>query len=272
MLKKIKKNKIAFISFLTIILIILLAVFVPVITPYSYFEQELSMANSPPSFSHIFGTDNLGRDLFTRVLYGARISLAIGFFAAFLNLIVGVLYGGISGYFGGNIDNVMMRIVDIFYSIPLILYVVLLMVVLKPGLVNIFIALSIVYWLRMARIVRNQVMSLKNKEYVLAAKMLKASHFRIITKHILPNCFGPILVTATLAIPEAIFTEAFLSFVGLGVTAPMASWGVLAVDGLNSLRSYPYQLLFPSLFICITMFSFNFLSDYLRDVFDPKMK
>lgn len=270
--RRLKTNKPAMAGLAAIVLISLLAVFGPLLSPYSYSDQVLADANQPPSAAHWFGTDNLGRDLATRVLYGARISLAIGVVASLINLTVGVVYGGISGYCGGRVDSVMMRIVDILYGIPLLLYVILLMVVLKPGLTNIFIALGLVYWLRMARIVRGQVLALKEQEYVLAARLVGASGWRIILRHLVPNAMGPIIVTLTLSIPEAIFTEAFLSFIGLGVSAPMASWGVLASESLAGLRSYPFQLLYPALAISITMLAFNFLGDGLRDALDPRMR
>lgn len=269
---RLKKNKAAMAGLGIIILISLLAIFGPLLSPYSYSDQSLSEANQPPSAAHWFGTDNLGRDLATRVCYGARISLSIGIVASLINLGIGVLYGGISGYFGGRIDSVMMRIVDILYGIPLLLYVILLMVVLKPGLLNVFLALGLVYWLRMARIVRAQVLGLKELEYILAARVLGASHQRLILGHLLPNSLGPIIITLTLSIPEAIFTEAFLSFIGLGVSAPMASWGVLASEGVVTLRSYPFQLLSPAIAISLTMLGFNFLGDGLRDALDPRMR
>ena len=269
---RLKKNRAALAGLSIIVFISLLAVFGPMISPYSYSDQTLSNANQPPSAAHWFGTDNLGRDLATRVCYGARISLAIGIVASLINLGIGVLYGGISGYFGGRIDSVMMRIVDILYGIPLLLYVILLMVVLKPGLLNVFIALGLVYWLRMARIVRAQVLGLKELEFVLAARVLGASPRRLIFGHLLPNSLGPIIVTLTLSIPEAIFIEAFLSFIGLGVSAPMASWGVLASEGVVTLRSYPFQLLWPAVAISLTMLGFNFLGDGLRDALDPRMR
>lgn len=269
---RLKKNKAAMAGLGIIILISLLAIFGPMLSPYSYSDQSLSEANQPPSAAHWFGTDNLGRDLATRVCYGARISLSIGIVASLINLGIGVLYGGISGYFGGRIDSVMMRIVDILYGIPLLLYVILLMVVLKPGLLNVFLALGLVYWLRMARIVRAQVLGLKELEYILAARVLGASHQRLILGHLLPNSLGPIIITLTLSIPEAIFTEAFLSFIGLGVSAPMASWGVLASEGVVTLRSYPFQLLSPAIAISLTMLGFNFLGDGLRDALDPRMR
>ena len=239
---------------------------------YTTLISDSSKAFIKPNSEYWFGTDNLGRDLATRICYGARISLSIGIVASLINLGIGVLYGGISGYFGGRIDSVMMRIVDILYGIPLLLYVILLMVVLKPGLTNVFLALGLVYWLRMARIVRAQVLGLKELEYVLAARVLGASHRRLIFGHLLPNSLGPIIITLTLSIPEAIFTEAFLSFIGLGVSAPMASWGVLASEGVVTLRSYPFQLLSPAVAISLTMLGFNFLGDGLRDALDPRMR
>ena len=238
---RLKKNQAAMSGLAIVVIITLLAIFGPMLSPYSYSDQSLSDANQPPSAAHWLGTDNLGRDLATRICYGARISLSIGIVASLINLGVGVLYGGIAGYCGGRIDSVMMRIVDILYGIPLLLYVILLMVVLKPGLLNVFIALGLVYWLRMAQIVRSQVLSLKGLEYVMAARVLGASPARLILGHLLPNSLGPIIITLTLSIPEAIFIEAFLSFIGLGVSAPMASWGVLASEGVVTLRSYPFQ-------------------------------
>ncbi len=270
--RRLKQNKLAMAGLAVIVLIALLAALGPLFSPYSYSDQVLADANKPPSAGHWFGTDNLGRDLLTRVLYGARISLAIGVVASLINLTIGVVYGGVSGYFGGRVDNVMMRLVDILYGIPLLLYVILLMVVLKPGLTNIFIALGLVYWLRMARIVRGQVLAIKEQEYVLAARLVGAAPWRIILRHLVPNSMGPIIVTLTLSIPEAIFTEAFLSFIGLGVSAPMASWGVLASESLAGLRSYPFQLLYPALAISVTMLAFNFLGDGLRDALDPRMR
>lgn len=270
--RRLKKNKMAMAGLCMIFIISFLALFGPMLSSYSYSDQKLENSNMEPSSSHWFGTDNLGRDMLTRVLYGARISLSIGIVASLINLTIGVIYGGISGYFGGRVDSIMMRVVDVLYGIPLLLYVILLMVVLEPGLTNIFIALGLVYWLRMARIVRGQILSLKEQEYILAARLIGTGTWRILLRHLIPNSMGPIIVTMTLAIPEAIFTEAFLSFIGLGVSAPMASWGVLASEGVTSLRSYPFQLFFPALAISITMLSFNFLGDGLRDALDPRMR
>lgn len=269
---RLKKNKMALLGLIIIVCLIVVAIFGPIFSSHTYDEQNLMMTNSSPSWEHWFGTDNLGRDIFIRVLYGARISLAIGIVASLLNLFIGVIYGGIAGFFGGKIDRIMMNIVDILYSVPTLLYVILLMVILKPGLINIFIALGIGYWLQMARIVRGQILSMKEQEFILAARTIGVSKKRILFRHLLPNAIGAIIVTMTLAIPDAIFTEAFLSFIGLGVSAPMASWGVLASEGVNNLRAYPFQLFFPAVAISVTMLAFNFLGDGLRDVLDPKMR
>jgi len=289
--RRFKRNKPAMIGLITIITLILCAIFIPFFWPYDYADQIRGHESQTPSWQHPFGTDSLGRDLFIRVMYGARISLSIGLVASLINLTIGVLYGGISGYVGGRVDNIMMRIVDILYSVPLLLYVILFQVVLeKPielafestflrvfkgvgsDLILIYIVLGLVYWVDMARIVRGQVLSLKNQEFVLAAKAQGASAWRIIRKHLIPNAIGPIIVTVTLAIPSAIFTEAFLSFIGIGVSAPMASLGTLASDAYRGFRSYPYLLFFPAIFICITMIAFNLIGDGLRDALDPHMR
>lgn len=267
---RLQQNKLALVGLGIIVVMIILAIVGPMFSSYTYAEQDLMAANQGPSSAHWFGTDTLGRDLYTRVMYGARISLTIGFVAALINLVIGVIYGGVSGFFGGKVDRVMMGIVDILYGIPLLLYVILLMVVLEPGLTSIFIALGIAYWLTMARIVRSQIIKIKKEEYVIAAQSMGIPSWRILWRHILPNCAGPIIITMTLAIPEAIFTEAFLSFIGLGVSAPMASWGVLAAEGINSMRSYPFQLIFPALAISITMLGFAFFGDGLRNALNPK--
>lgn len=267
---RLKENKLALFGLFIIICMLLLAIVGPWLSPYTYADQNLAEANQAPSAAHWFGTDTLGRDLYVRVVYGARISLAVGFVAAAINLAIGVIYGGVAGFFGGKVDRLMMGFVDILYGIPLLLYVILLMVVLSPGLTSIFIALGIAYWLTMARIVRSRIVTLKNEEYVLAARSMGVPASRILFRHMLPNCVGPIIITMTLAIPEAIFTEAFLSFIGLGVSAPMASWGVLAAEGINSIRSYPFQLVAPALAIAITMLGFTFFGDGLRNALDPK--
>lgn len=269
---RLKKDKMAMAGLCFIVFLMLLALIGPMLSSIGYADQDFNNVNAGPIYEHWFGTDSLGRDLFIRVLYGARISLSIGLIASLINLVIGVLYGGISGLMGGKVDRIMMNIVDVLYSVPTLLYVILLMVVFKPGLLNIFIALGISYWLQMARIVRGQVLSIKEQEFVLAAISMGASKWRLLTKHLIPNAVGAIVVSWSLSIPDAIFTEAFLSFIGLGVSAPMASWGVLASEGINSMRGYPFQLFFPAAAISLTMLAFNFLSDGLRDALDPKMR
>jgi oligopeptide transport system permease protein len=269
---RIRKNKLAMGGLIFIIVITLAAIFGPMLSKYNYTAQDLSMADMGPSSAHWFGTDKFGRDLFVRVLVGARISLTIGFVASALSIFIGVLYGGISGYCGGTVDNIMMRIVEAIYAIPMTIYVILIMIVLKPGLESIIIALTISFWITMARIVRGQIMSLKEQEFVLAAKTIGASPLRIILKHLIPNCMGQIIVTLTLSVPDAIFQEAFLSFIGLGISPPLASWGSLASDALGGFQLYPYQLLFPALAICFTMLAFNLLGDGLTYALDPKMR
>ena len=222
--------------------------------------------------SYLLGTDMLGRDLLTRLMYGARISLTVAFIAAFINLVIGIIYGGISGYLGGNIDNIMMRVVDIISTIPLTLYVILIMVILDSGFASIIVALSSVYWVGMARVVRAQILAMKEQEFVMAARTIGTSPLNIVIRHLIPNCLGPIIVTATMLVPSAIFVEAFMSFIGLGVSAPMASWGTMCNDALETMKSMPYQLFAPAFAICLTMFAFNFIGDGLRDALDPKLK
>ncbi len=247
-------------------------IFGPILSSHSYREQNLNRAYESPSAEHWFGTDAHGRDLFVRVMMGGRISLLVGIIATATSCVIGVLYGGFSGYMGGRWDNILMRLVDIASTIPLVLYSILLMVLLGTGLHNIFIALGLVYWVGMVRIVRGQVLALKEQEFVLAARVLGAGTWRLLTRHLIPNAMGPILVTATMMIPGAIFTESFLSFIGIGISAPMASWGSLCSDALGGLRSYPYQLFFPAASICITMLGFNFVGDGLRDALDPRLR
>ncbi|MEG0144679.1 MAG: ABC transporter permease [Clostridia bacterium] len=310
-MRKLFKNPLAVLSLVILALLILTIVLAPIISPYGYSEmitvngkRDKSAKNLPPFayskmeqkaidsgekiFPHIFGTDELCRDYFVRVAYGARVSLLVGLFASLIVLVIGLLYGSIAGYAGGKVDLVMMRIVDIIYSLPDILMVVLLSVVLdqvlgqvlvgtplaKVGsnMISLFIVFGLLYWVGMARLVRGQILSIKNNEYVLAAKALGAKPGRIIRKHILPNCMSVIFISTALQVPSAIFTESFLSFIGLGVQAPMPSLGSLANAARSGLQSYPYKLIFPAVGICLIVLSFNLLGDGLRDAFDPKLR
>lgn len=334
-----------------IVLLILAAIFGPMASPYTYFEQNLELSNLPPVYQahqvgdqkvfvntsnlslytvndeggidallrptrkdmlnrqtlwdieersvvldyserpptllvddvpseaqglslntrNLFGTDQLGRDVLVRQLYGARISLMVAAAAVLTNFIIGVIYGGISGLLGGRVDAVMMRIVEIVATIPLTLYVILMMVVLQSGLLSVVLAIGTVYWVDMARIVRGQILTLKTQDYVAAARTMGASTRRILFKHLIPNAFGPILVALTMLIPSAIFIESFMSFIGLGVSPPQASWGTLTSEAVETLRAYPHQLFFPAVAISLTMLAFNFLGDGLRDALDPRL-
>ncbi len=276
---RLKRNKTAMVCLCIIIFIGLMSIFVPMFSPYTISEQHLTHTDAPMFFTdsvdghmHIFGTDSLGRDIFTRVWSGGRVSLLIAFSAVFINFIVGVIYGGISGYVGGAVDNVMMRIIEIITGIPYLIIVVLLMMVLEPGALTMVIAYATVGWTGMARLVRGQIMSLKEQDYVVAAKVMGAKSIRIIGRHLLPNTLSVVIVNLTLAIPSAIFTEAFLSYIGLGVPVPLASWGVLANDGSRVFQMFPSQLIIPAICISITMLSFNLLGDGLRDALDPKLR
>lgn len=265
-----KKNKLAMFGIFALILLGIMSLFGGLISGYNYYENDLMNANQSPSIKHWFGTDNLGRDLFSRTWYGAKISLFIGLMAALIDLIIGVIWGSISGFYGGKIDEYMMRFADILSGVPYLLVVILLMVIMPKGLWTLIIAMTITGWINMARIVRGQVMQLRSEEYVLAARSLGANSMRILARHLVPNTLGPILVTLTLTIPTAIFTEAFLSYLGLGVPAPLASWGTMSADALPALQYEPYQLFFPAFFICLTMLAFNIIGDGMRDALDPK--
>ncbi|AGF59342.1 MULTISPECIES: ABC transporter permease [Clostridium] len=275
---RLKKDKMALVSLIAIVLVVIGAIFVPMFSKYDYATNDLANTYLKPSAEHWFGTDNLGRDLFVRNFFGARYSLLIAVLAAVINLCIGVVYGGIAGYFGGVVDNILMRIVDVISSIPMTIYVVIFMAVLnKPGangsgLFTIVLGLSITSWIGMARIVRGDVLQLKQQEFVLAAKSLGASNSRILVRHLIPNCIGSIMVTLTLFIPDAVFTEAFLSFIGLGIAAPRASLGTLANDAQQAIYTYPLQLLFPSAMICIIILCFNLFGDGLSQALDPKNK
>ena len=306
-MRRLKKNKIAMVSLIVVLVIFVLSFVIPTVYPYKYEQQIKTSVNLAPMqysetelaqieagekvFPHILGTDNLGRDYAVRVMMGSRVSLLVGLVASAIILLIGSLYGSISGFFGGWVDMVMMRSVDIIYTVPDVLIIILLAAVLnyplkdlsqKPGfewigvigvnLISIFLVFALLYWVGMARIVRSQIMILKEQEYVTAARALGASSGRIIRKHLLTNCIGTLIVTTTLQIPSSIFTESFLSFLGLGVNAPMPSLGSLASAAINGLQSYPHRLFAPAIMISVIILSFNLLGDGLRDAFDPKMK
>ena len=310
-MKRLFKNPLAVMSIIILVVLVLTIIIVPMVYPYSYSgmievngKRDKTAKNLAPFeysknelkaiedgqkiFPHIFGTDNLCRDYFIRVIYGARVSLLVGLFASLIVLVIGLLYGSISGYAGGKIDLVMMRFVDIIYSLPDTLMVILLSVVLNQimgdalkgtilakvgnNMISLFVVFGLLYWVGMARLVRGQILTIKTNEYVLAARAMGAKPGRIIRKHILPNCMSVIFVSVALQIPSAIFTESFLSFIGLGVQAPMPSLGSLANAAREGLQSYPFKLVFPAVFICLIVLSFNLLGDGLRDAFDPKLR
>ena len=267
---RLKKNKLAVISGIILIALIVLAIFAPWIAPHSYSYQNLELGAVGPSSTYWLGTDTLGRDQFSRILYGARVSLLVGFVATAVALVIGVSWGIVAGFFGGKIDSTMMRIVDILYGLPFIIFIVLLMVIFGRNIWLLFLAIGAVEWLTMARIVRGQVLTIKNQEFVLAAQALGVRNLSLFFRHILPNILGTIAVYATLTIPQVMLLEAFLSFLGLGVQPPMSSWGTLIRYGVESMEVYPWMLIFPGLIFTITLFCLNFFGDGLRDAIDPR--
>lgn len=270
--RRFKENKLAMVSAVILLVIILLAIFQPMLSHYEYDQTDYFAINQGPTAAHVFGTDELGRDIFTRCWMGARVSLSIALVVALLSGTIGILYGGIAGYFGGLADNIMMRFCELIASIPQMLWVVLLILVMKPGVFPIIIAIGATGWIGMARLFRGQVFSLKESEYVMASRTMGSGSLWIILKHMLPNAMSPIILSMANAIPGAIFSESFLSYIGLGVPLPTPSWGMLCSDGANKLLTYPYQLVFPALLICITMLCFNLMGDGLRDALDPRMR
>jgi len=267
------RNRMAVVGGVLILLVAFGAIFAPWVAPYSYKETDYANNRIGPHWpDHIMGTDKLGRDVFSRVIWGGRVSLTVGFVGSLTALVIGLSFGSVSGYLGGRIDNYMMRFVDVMYAFPTLLFVILIMVVLGPGLVNIFIGIGAVGWMGMARLVRGQFLSLKQKDYVEAARMIGVRPLGIITRHLLPNSLGPVVVALTLGIPGLILTEAVLSFIGLGVPPPFPSWGQMVNEGWRGLRAVPHLTIFPGLAITITMLAFNFLGDGLRDALDPMMR
>lgn len=270
--RRLRKDKLAMFGLVVIAIMTILAIFAPMLCPYAYDQTDFAHMLEWPSAEHWFGTDKLGRDIFVRTMYGARISLTIGFTAAFINMIIGVLYGGIAGYLGGRTDMVMMRIVDILSGIPSLIYLILIMMFLGNTMQSILIAMCLTYWITTAKMVRGQILTLREQDFALAGKVCGLSKWQILIHHLIPNSIGTIIVTVTFLIPSAIFQEAFLSFLGIGISVPKASWGTLANDAIEYLFSYPYQMFFPAVAISITIFALNFIGDGLRDALDPRLK
>lgn len=270
-LKKLKTNSHAIFSIVILSLLILGAILIPFLFPKIYCQTHLQLKNQSPSLLFFFGSDELGRSVFGRIWFGARISLFIGFTAAIIDMIIGVCVGGIAGLLGGKVESIIMRVLDIIHSIPKLMIVILLMVLFGQGIWTIILAMTLTGWVNMARMIRGQIIQLKEQDFILAAKVLGASNCRIFFKHLLPNLFGTIITAVTLTIPPAIFTEAFLSFLGLGIPAPEASWGTMAADGLPAFRYYPWRLFFPASFISLTILSFNLLGDAFKESFDPRL-
>ncbi len=270
--RRLKKNKIAMISLFFLIFMILMCIFAPYVYPHPYNEQNIAITNQTPTAEHIFGLDDLGRDIFARIWVGGRVSLTIGIVGALVSLVVGTLYGGISGFCGGIVDDVMMRILEIIVGIPYMVVVIIVSVFLGKGMTSLMIALCMTSWTGLARLVRGEIIELKESEYVMAARVLGTPPFRIITKHLIPNTLSIIIINTTFSIPGFIFSEAFLSFLGMGIQPPLTSWGAMAALGQQQMTYYPHELIFPALAISVTMLAFNLLGDGLRDAFDPKLR
>jgi oligopeptide transport system permease protein len=270
-LRRMARNRLAVTGLVVLSVMVALALLTRYIAPYAYDAQDLRLHAVGPCAQHWFGTDHLGRDLLTRILYGGRVSLLVGFAATAVSLVIGVLYGAVSGFAGGRTDAVMMRVVDILYALPFTVFVIILMVFFGRNLVLLFLAIGAVQWLTMARIVRGHVMSLRTAEFIDAAVIMGFSRRRIILRHLIPNVLGPAIVFTTLTIPNVMLLEAFLSFLGLGVQAPMSSWGVLIKEGADCMEEYPWLLILPGIALSVTLFSLNFLGDGLRDALDPRV-
>lgn len=267
---KLRKNHLALFGLAVLIILIVSSILTPWIAPYSYEAQDLDLGATAPSLNHWLGTDIFGRDMLTRIMYGGRVSLMVGFIATAVALIIGILWGAVAGFFGGKVDALMMRIVDILYALPFMIFIVLLMVVFGRNILLLFLAIGAVEWLTMARIVRGQVMALRNQEFVEAAHSLGLSQWSIIRRHIIPNTLGPVIVYTTLTIPSVMLLEAFLSFLGLGIQPPESSWGLLINYGVETMEEYPWLLIFPGIALSLTLFALNFLGDGLRDALDPR--
>ncbi len=267
---RLQKNKMALLGLAVMITMCIAAILTPWITVYGYEEQNLVLGASPPSTEHWLGTDTLGRDLLTRILYGSRISLAVGFIATAVALLIGVIYGTVAGYMGGKVDAAMMRLVDILYALPFMIFIILLMVIFGRNILLLFLAIGAVEWLTMARIVRGQVQSLRQQEFIEAAVSIGLGPWAIIRRHLIPNTLGPVIVYTTLTIPNVMLLESFLSFLGLGIQPPQSSWGLLISYGVETMEEYPWLLIFPGLALSLTLFSLNFLGDGLRDALDPR--
>ena len=267
---KLRKNRMALFGFTVMLILCVVSLLTPWIAPYSYEGQNLMLGATPPSAAHWLGTDIFGRDMLTRIMYGGRVSLMVGFIATAVALVIGILWGSIAGFVGGRVDAVMMRIVDIMYALPFMIFIVLLMVVFGRNILLLFIAIGAVEWLTMARIVRSQVMALRKQEFVEAAYSMGLSRWAIIRRHIIPNTLGPVIVYTTLTIPSVMLLEAFLSFLGLGIQPPQSSWGLLINYGVETMEEYPWLLIFPGITLSLTLFALNFLGDGLRDALDPR--
>ena len=268
---RLSKNTLALFGLITLAFLSVIAFLTPWIAPYGYEEQNLILGASSPSYQHLLGTDIFGRDMLTRIMYGGRVSLLVGFIATSVALVIGVSWGAVAGYVGGKLDAFMMRLVDILYALPFMIFIILLLVVFGRNLLLLFFAIGAVEWLTMARIVRGQVMTLKKQEFVEAAHSIGLPRHTIIIRHIVPNAIGPIIVYATLTVPNVMLLEAFLSFLGLGIQPPQSSWGLLINYGVETMEEYPWLLVFPGLALTITLFALNFLGDGLRDALDPKI-
>jgi oligopeptide transport system permease protein len=268
--RRLQRNKPALAGAGLLLAMIVLALLTPWIAPWGYEQQNLLLGATPPSAAHWLGTDVLGRDMLTRILYGGRLSLAVGFIATALALIIGVTYGAVAGYMGGTVDALMMRLVDILYALPIMIFIILLMVLFGRSLLLLFLAIGAVEWMTMARIVRAQVQSLRRQEFIEAAVAIGLPPGRIIARHIIPNTLGPVIIYATLTIPSVMLLEAFLSFLGLGVQPPQSSWGLLISQGVETMEEYPWLLIYPGIALATTLFALNFLGDGLRDALDPR--